>query len=98
MKFLASRLLLATSALAMPSGNVTELFARGGGTPSSTGTSNGYYYSFWTDGGAQITDTNEATGEYKAPCRNVGRAHWRRLHLCQRWPWHGPYGAERRTL
>jgi len=34
------------------------------GTASSTGTSNGFYYSFWTDGGATVTYTNEAAGEY----------------------------------
>ncbi|KAJ7042961.1 glycosyl hydrolases family 11-domain-containing protein [Mycena alexandri] len=34
------------------------------GTPSSTGTSNGYFYSFWTDGGAQVTYTNGPAGEY----------------------------------
>ncbi|KAG8874651.1 hypothetical protein FRB97_005747, partial [Tulasnella sp. 331] len=41
----------------------TELVARSG-TPSSTGTSGGYYYSFWTDGGADITYTNGNGGEY----------------------------------
>jgi len=34
------------------------------GTPSSTGTSNGFYYSFWTDGGATVTYTNGAAGQY----------------------------------
>ena len=34
------------------------------GTPSSTGTNNGYYYSFWTDGGADVTYTNGAGGSY----------------------------------
>nr|CDS82547.1 glycoside hydrolase family 11 enzyme [uncultured eukaryote] len=34
------------------------------GTPSSTGTNGGYYYSFWTDGGAAVTYTNKAGGEY----------------------------------
>ncbi|KAF7369804.1 Endo-1,4-beta-xylanase [Mycena venus] len=34
------------------------------GTPSSTGTSGGYFYSFWTDGGATVTYTNGAGGEY----------------------------------
>ncbi|KAL1597758.1 NAD(P)H-dependent D-xylose reductase (XR) [Paraconiothyrium brasiliense] len=33
-------------------------------TPSSTGTNNGYYYSFWTDGGADVTYTNGAAGSY----------------------------------
>lgn len=40
-----------------------ELLARGG-TPSSTGTSNGYYYSWWTDGAAQATYTNGGGGQY----------------------------------
>ncbi|KAG8855303.1 hypothetical protein FRB96_007101 [Tulasnella sp. 330] len=46
-----------------PKEDTTELVARSG-TPSSTGTSGGYYYSFWTDGGAAITYTNGAGGEY----------------------------------
>lgn len=33
-------------------------------TPSSTGTHNGYYYSWWTDGGSQVTYTNGAGGSY----------------------------------
>lgn len=48
---------------ALPSGNATDLVARSG-TASSTGTNNGYYYSFWTDGGAAVTYTNKAAGEY----------------------------------
>ncbi|KAF9530414.1 glycoside hydrolase family 11 protein [Crepidotus variabilis] len=51
--------------LAIPT-NSTEgfgLVARGG-TPSSTGTSNGYYYSWWTDGAAQATYTNGGGGQY----------------------------------
>ena len=39
-------------------------FTARGGTPSSTGTSNGYYYSWWTDGGATATYTNGPGGEY----------------------------------
>lgn len=50
-------------ALAAP-GNTTELFEKRGGTPSSTGSNGGYYYSFWTDGGAQVTYTNKNAGEY----------------------------------
>lgn len=54
-----------TGAFAMPAGssNVTEVDRRSG-TASSTGTNNGYYYSFWTDGGAAVTYTNKAAGEY----------------------------------
>ncbi|KAJ5584008.1 Endo-1-4-beta-xylanase C [Penicillium hispanicum] len=33
-------------------------------TSSSTGTSNGYYYSFWTDGTADVSYTNGDRGEY----------------------------------
>ncbi|KAJ7454965.1 glycosyl hydrolases family 11-domain-containing protein, partial [Mycena galericulata] len=57
-----SLLLLVAAAVgvsALP-GNITSR----SGTPSSTGTSNGYYYSFWTDGGAAVTYTNGAGGEY----------------------------------
>lgn len=31
---------------------------------SSTGTSNGYYYSYWTDGTAEATYSNGDSGEY----------------------------------
>lgn len=33
-------------------------------TSSSTGTSNGYYYSFWTDGSGDVSYTNGDAGEY----------------------------------
>jgi len=52
-------------ALAAPGQSLFEksLFPRGG-TPSATGTNNGYYFSWWTDGGAQATYTNLAGGAY----------------------------------
>ncbi|KAF2277382.1 endo-1,4-beta-xylanase I precursor [Westerdykella ornata] len=34
------------------------------GTPSSTGWHNGFYYSWWTDGGSQVTYTNGPGGQY----------------------------------
>jgi endo-1,4-beta-xylanase len=33
-------------------------------TSSSTGTNNGFYYSFWTDGAGTVSYTNKAAGEY----------------------------------
>ncbi|TGO82392.1 hypothetical protein BPOR_0841g00040 [Botrytis porri] len=53
-----------TRVLAYPANSSLELVDRSG-TPSSTGTSGGYYYSFWTDGSADVTYTNGAGGEYK---------------------------------
>ncbi len=41
----------------------SQLMARSG-TPSATGTSNGFYYSWWTDGAGQATYTNGAAGQY----------------------------------
>jgi endo-1,4-beta-xylanase len=42
------------------------------GTPSSTGTNNGYYYSFWTDGNAAVTYTNGADGSYSVTWSGSG--------------------------
>jgi endo-1,4-beta-xylanase len=50
----------AVCALAAPSANLT---ARAG-TPSSEGTHNGFFYSWWTDNGAQATYTNGPGGNY----------------------------------
>lgn len=67
MKLLSSIFLACSfvGALALPA-NSTEsidIFSRAG-TPSSTGTHNGFYYSWWTDGQADVTYTNEAAGQY----------------------------------
>ncbi|KAL4966403.1 glycoside hydrolase family 11 protein [Aspergillus stella-maris] len=72
-----SRLLVACSAavgaLAAPSdGTLPQLAKRQALTESSTGTSNGYYYSFWTDGGGDVTYTNGDGGSYTVEWSDVG--------------------------
>ncbi|KAI5779947.1 family 11 glycosyl hydrolase [Peziza echinospora] len=46
--------------LAAPSNEISPR----AGTPSATGTNNGFYYSWWTDNGAQATYTNGPGGQY----------------------------------
>lgn len=58
----AAALSAASLAMAMP----MEVQKRQALTSSSTGTNNGFYYSFWTDGAGQISYTNGAGGEYSA--------------------------------
>jgi len=41
-----------------------EILRTRGGTPSSTGTNNGFYYSWWTDGSGTATYTNGNAGSY----------------------------------
>lgn len=41
-------------------------------TPSATGYSNGYYYSWWTDGASPVTYTNGAAGSYSVNWQSGG--------------------------
>jgi len=56
-------------ALAAPVEQVTALSKRAG-TPSSTGTNGGYYYSYWTDGQSDAVYTNGANGQYSVKWSN----------------------------
>jgi endo-1,4-beta-xylanase len=68
----------ATAALASPLNLIldaekraeTGLDARS--TPAGTGTNNGFFYSFWTDGKGQVTYNNGAAGKYDVQWSNVG--------------------------
>lgn len=56
-----------TGALAAPGAtpnNALQVLSKRSGTPSATGTNNGYYFSWWTDNGADATYTNGAGGQY----------------------------------
>ncbi|KAH6983898.1 endo-1,4-beta-xylanase [Ilyonectria destructans] len=73
---LATLLSAVTAVFALPF-NATEVDELGellprAGTPSSTGYHNGYYYSFWTNGGGDVTYTNGAGGSYSVKWANVG--------------------------
>lgn len=72
--FLFTAAIAVVAALAAP----TDIARRPSGelssrsTPSSTGTHNGYYYSFWTDGGSDVTYTNGAGGSYSVNWKSGG--------------------------
>lgn len=61
--------------------DASDVIVARGGTPSGTGMHNGYYYSFWTDGGSDVTYTNGAAGSYSVKWGSggnfVGGKGWR---------------------
>lgn len=70
---LIAALTAAASAVAIPFNHTeaSDLMARAG-TPSSTGTNNGYYYSFWTDNGGTVNYQNGNGGSYSVQWTNCG--------------------------
>jgi endo-1,4-beta-xylanase len=67
---LVSGLFVVASVLAVPSN--FELDKRQTITTPQTGTNNGYYYSFWTNGGGTVDYTNKNAGEYSVTWQNDG--------------------------
>ncbi|EAW16757.1 glycoside hydrolase family 11 protein [Aspergillus fischeri NRRL 181] len=58
------------SAYALPGDKSVNLAERQTITSSQTGTNNGYYYSFWTNGAGTVQYTNGAGGEYSVTWAN----------------------------
>lgn len=72
-----SLFLAATAAFSGVLAAPTDLAARSPGelvarTSSSTGTSGGYYYSFWTDNANTVTYTNGNGGQYSVSWNGNG--------------------------
>jgi endo-1,4-beta-xylanase len=53
-------------------GNSTESLERRQVTGNSVGTHNGYFYSWWSDGGGQATYTMGAGSRYQVNWKNTG--------------------------
>ncbi|KAJ5605040.1 hypothetical protein N7510_010194 [Penicillium lagena] len=66
-----SKLALGLAALSSVRAAPSELSKRQTITTSQTGTNNGYYYSFWTNGDGTVDYTNGAGGEYSVTWSNA---------------------------
>jgi endo-1,4-beta-xylanase len=53
-------------------GNSTEVLEKRQLTPNSQGQHNGYFYSWWSDGGGQATFTMGEGSRYQVNWRNTG--------------------------
>ncbi|KAK4118103.1 glycoside hydrolase family 11 protein [Parathielavia appendiculata] len=69
---LKALILIAAGALALPSNTngIHDLLQARAGTPSSNGQHNGYYYSFWTDGGGTVNYQNGDKGNFAVNWKN----------------------------
>lgn len=67
---LALGLLTLAGALALPGDMSGDFSKRQAITSPQTGTNNGYYYSFWTNGAGSVSYTNGAAGQYSVTWSN----------------------------
>lgn len=67
---LALGLLTIAGALALPGDMSGDFSKRQAITSPQTGTNNGYYYSFWTNGAGSVSYTNGAAGQYSVTWSN----------------------------
>ncbi|KAI0007853.1 glycoside hydrolase family 11 protein [Xylariaceae sp. FL0662B] len=67
---LGSSILVALAAVAGTIASPLDLITRQ--TPAGTGTNNGFFYSFWTDGAGTVNYNNGAGGSYDVTWQNVG--------------------------
>ncbi|KAI1398410.1 glycoside hydrolase family 11 protein [Hypoxylon fuscum] len=67
---LGSSILVALTAAAGVVASPLDLITRS--TPAGTGTNNGFFYSFWTDGAGSVTYNNGDAGSYDVTWSNVG--------------------------
>jgi endo-1,4-beta-xylanase len=72
MLFSSYYLLAFASALGALAAPVSEVAIEKRAPVPGTGTSNGFYYSYYTDGGGSVTYTNGAAGEYSTQWTNCG--------------------------
>jgi len=69
--------MVALSSLCLAISAVASVFAAPAGVeergiPQGTGTNNGYYYSYWSDGSGNVNYNNLAGGEYSVTWQNSG--------------------------